>query len=344
MRNQLPRNTAGRVWFQPPEGSTRWPPVDDWTEHHWHSWLTQRGYSPDEIAQYLDNDRFAFGIGFTLTGERAYPHNAYDTGVTWLYKPTPKGVTLHQTRHAGATNILWGGSAAGTKSMSARHEAISESLFSGREHYRTLIIRRELEELRRSHLDKIDGEAIKICLAMGNEKAIKITSQPPCATFTTTGAKIIFGHASSDGDENKYLSEEYDLFIGDEATLLTWKQITGIQARVRNDTKVNRVGRMILTTNPGGPSHDECVDHFITKAVSLVDNPRYDPANYQFIPSLLYDNYFMMDADGTFTTYESRLYMLDPDRRRQLLEGDWSSIVGQFFQQFTEETHVRRFV
>ena len=336
----LPRRADGRVCFTPPSGLTRWGPVSEWDEAHWAHWMAQRGYSPEEIAQYIDRDRFTYGVGFTPTGERASPHNAYELGTRWIYKPTPKGVTLHETRHLDISNILWGGSAGGAKSMSARWEGVSECLFSGREGYRAIIIRRELEELRRSHLDKIEGEAKRICEAIGNEKAIKVTSQPPVATFNTTGAKIIFGHASEDGSEDKYLSEEYDLFVGDEATQLKWKQIAGIQARVRNDTKINRIGRMILTTNPGGPSHSECVDHFITKIVSMELNPRYLPETYRFIPSALYDNVYLMDADGSFSTYEARLYMLAPERRRQLLEGDWTAIVNQFFTSFTPSLHV----
>lgn len=327
--------------FVPPVGLTTWPPVEQWTEVEWACWLTQHRWTPEQIAQYLDHDRFAYGVGFTPTGERAGPYNAYESGVTWLYKPTPKGVTLHATRHSSVPNILWGGSAGGTKSKSARWEAISECLFTSRDDYRAIIVRRELEELRRTHLDDIDLEADKICRALGNTKAIKVTSQPPCATFNVTGAKIIFGHCQNAGDENKYLSEDYDLFVGDEATQLLWKQIVGIQGRVRNDTKINRIGRMILTTNPGGPSSEECVNHFILKNVSLKKNAKYKPAHYQFIQASLYDNPFYMDADGTYDTYETRLYMYDNERRRQLLEGDWSAIVDQFFTSYDPSVHIR---
>lgn len=338
----LPRNVAGDVQFVPPVGLTAWPPVEQWTEVEWGCWLGQHGYSPEEVAQYLDHDRFAYGVGFTPTGERARPHNAYDAGVKWLYKPTPKGVTLHKIKESPIVrNVLWGGAASGTKSTSARWEAIGAALFSGLENYRAIIFRRELEELRRSHLDKIDVEAKAICAVLGNDKAIKVTSQPPVATFLTTGAKILFGYAEHEGDEKKYQTEEYDLFVGDEATLLKWKQIVGIQSRVRADTKTGRFGRMILTTNPGGPSHEECVEHFITKTVSLAKNKKYDPAQFAFISAALYDNPFQMDADGSFESYESRLYMFEPERRRQLLGGDWSAIVDQFFGTFDPRLHVR---
>lgn len=318
-----------------------WPPVDQWAEVEWSCWLSQHGWTPEQIAQYLDQDRFIYGVGITPTGEQAGPHNAYEAGVKWLYKPTPRGVTLHATRHSGVTNILWGGAVGGAKSQTARWEAIAECLFSGRENYRAIIVRRELEELRRTHLDAIASEADKLCDALGDDKAIKVTSQPPVATFMRTGGKILFGHAASPGDENKYLSENYDLFVGDEATQLQWKQIVGIAGRLRNDPKLNRSARMILTTNPGGPSHQECIDHFITKTVSLERNQAYAPEDYLYIPSRLYDNPYLMGKNGSYLAYEKRLFMYDAERRRQLLDGDWAAIVNQFFTSFKASTHVR---
>lgn len=340
LTSALPRNAAGDVQFTPPPGCSRWAPVQSWTELEWAHWLAQHTWAPEAIAQYLDHDRFRYGVGVTPTGERAGPHNAYEPGVKWLYTPTPRGVTLHATRDSGVNNVLWGGSAGGTKSYSARWEGISECLFTTRDDYRAIIVRRELEELRRTHLDDIDAEARKIGEALGDDKAVKVTSQPPVATFRKTSAKIIFGHCQNPGDEEKYLSEDYDLFVGDEATRLLWKQIVGIQGRVRNDTKINRVGRMILTTNPGGPSHDEAVRHFILKNITAAENKKYRPEHYQFIRSSLYDNPYYMDADGTFDTYETRLWMYDAERRRQLLDGDWDAIVGQYFNAFDEARHV----
>ena len=343
MNEHLPRNEAGDVQFTPPPGFTGWPPVQKWDEALWTHWLTQHGWTPEEIAGYIDRDRFRYGVGVTPTGERAGPHNAYEAGVKWLYNPTPKGCTLHATRHSSVTNILWGGSAGGTKSMSARWEAIDGALFSQREDYRAIIVRRELEELRRTHLDDIAQEADKINEALGlkAKDGVTVTTQPPVATFNHTGAKILMGHCQNPDDHKKYLGDDYDLFVGDEATTLLWKQIVGIQGRVRNDTKINRIGRMILTTNPGGPSHQECVEHFIEKSVDLTKNKKYKPERYQFIQAALYDNPYYMDADGTFTTYEERLWMYDAERRQQLLDGDWSVIVDSFFQAFDPRLHVR---
>lgn len=345
MTPTLPRNADGDVHFLPPPGLTSWAPVAEWTEAHWACWLYQHGWTLEEIAQYLDHDRFFYGVGFTPSGERAHPHNAYEAGVKWLYRPTPKGVTLHATRDIGSgiTNFMWGGSAGGTKSFSGRWEIISGCLFTTHEDYRAIITRRELEELRRTHMDDIATEARRINEALGQKDAVKVTTQPPLATFSVYGhvAKIIFGHCQNDGDEEKYLSDDYDIFHGDESSQMKWKQIVGIQGRVRQDTKTGRVGRMFLTTNPGGVSHDEHVSHFITKDISIVDNRKYRPSDYAFIQAALYDNPYYMDADGSFNTYETRLWMYAPARRKQLLDGDWSSVVGQFFGEFEKDVHVR---
>jgi hypothetical protein len=329
------------VIFIPPPGLTSWPPVESWTEREWTCWLSQHSYTPEQIANYLNRDRFLYGVGLTPTGQRATPQNAYEKGVKWLYQPTPKGVTLHATRDGTISNFLWGGAVGGTKSISALWEAIQICLFPEREDIRVIIVRRELEELRRTHLDKLDQAADAICTALGDPKAIKVTTQPACATFLHTGAKVIGGHALNRGDERKYLSEHYDLFIGDEATELLWEQIVGIQGRLRNDPKRNKKARMMLTTNPGGPSHLECVRHFITKDITKAENPTYDPADYAFIKASLYDNPYYMSQHGDFLEYEKRLWLHTEARRKQLLEGDWSAVVGQFFESFDPQLHVR---
>lgn len=323
-----------QVKFTPPKGTLLWPAVSTWTDLHWKRWLHGHHWTAAQITKYLRTDRYRYGLGFTRDGKLAGVADANDA--KWLYHPTPKGVTLHA---ATTPNILWGGSAGGSKSFGLRWEALRCSLMY--EDFRTLIVRRELEELRRTHLDKLEREVININQAAGR-KILSLGKQPPALVCETTGSKIIFGHVNSIGDEERYLSEEYDLFGGDEATRLLKKQIVGIAGRLRNDEKRHhRISRMILTTNPGGPAHQYCVSHFIEKNVQPEENPRYDPNDYTFIKASLYDNPHLMDADGTYTNYEKRLYAYDEDRRRQLLDGDWSAIVGQFFGEFSEAGHVQ---
>lgn len=328
------RAHSPQVKFTPPKGTHVWPAVGNWTELHWRRWLSGHKWTHAQITRYLKHDRYAYGVGFNPDGTLATVASAHEA--KWLYQPTPKGVTLHATQ---TPNILWGGSAGGSKSFGLRWEALRCSLMY--EDFRTLIVRRELEELRRTHLDKLEREVQNINLAAGR-KIMSLGKQPPALICELTGSKIIFGHVNSMGDEERYLSEEYDLFGGDEATRLLKNQIVGIAGRLRNDEKrLHRISRMILTTNPGGPSHKFCVSHFIEKDVQPAENPRYDPNDYTFIKASLYDNPYLMDADGTYTNYEKRLYAYDVDRRRQLLDGDWSAIVGQFFGEFSEQGHVK---
>ena len=56
-----------------------------------------------------------------------------------------------------------------------------------------------------------------------------------------------------------------------------------------------------------------------------------------FIPSSLYDNPFIDHDD-----YVRRLGALDPERKRALIEGDWSIPAGTRFPQFRERIHVIR--
>jgi hypothetical protein len=96
------------------------------------------------------------------------------------------------------------------------------------------------------------------------------------------------------------------------------------------------------TSNPGGAFTLWLKDWFIDKNLDkvLVENPRYRPDRYQFIQAMLYDNPYYMDPDGTYTNYEERLFAYDPERRKQLLLGDWDALSGQFFPEFSKTRHV----
>lgn len=329
--------------FTPPKGFTKWPPVQDWTDALWTHWLKQHAWTLGDIRQYLHEDRYRYGFGLTSAGVLATVADAHELGTKWLYLPTPRAITLHSTE---TRYTLWGGSAGGAKSMSARWELWRQAFnpaFTTRidAPYRAIIVRRELEQLRRTHLDKAEMEAFRICEALGETKAIKVTSQPAVITINTTNAKIICAHCNAPNDHEKYLSEDYDDFLGDEATWLLPKQIAGVQSRVRSDTKVGRPGRMFLTTNPGGPAHEWCVEHFIAKTVDRRREPLYRAKNYGFIRSRLRDNPYYMDPDGSYRSYEESLDTTSPERRRQLLDGDWDAVVGQFFDAFDASKHIQ---
>ncbi len=323
-------DTDASVRFLPPEGAQDWPPVSSWKYTDWAHWLTEHArlfgsaWTKASIDRYLQHDRYHYGVGLRRHEKEA---------LTWFYQPGPAAVPLHASK---CPNILYGGAAGGMKSHSLRWDAYRHCL--GIPGYRSILMRRTFEELRRNHLDRAAGECETINKFVGTTVMDLIRSEHE-VRFPLNGSKIVFGHCQNLGDEEKYLGDEYDDFRPDEVATFEKQQIIGVAGRLRSTKKGVRA-RLIGSSNPGGAHTLWLKDWFIEKTVAYSDNPRYKPEKYQFIPAKLYDNPFLMDPDGTYTSYEERLYAYSPERRRQLLNGDWSAITGQFFPEFSVPTHV----
>lgn len=330
------------IQFLPPPGVDEWPPVETWTPEQWAHWLREhnkypflRQWTDGEITQYLTVDRYKYGLGFKASTSAPY---------TYFYLPTPIAVPYHAAK---VPNILFGGAAGGSKSHSARFDALRHC-FRVPE-YRAILMRRTHEELKRNHLDKIVGEAArlndffgkKIVHVVPSEHEVRVDCHGPGRE-----AKIIFGHCQNEGDEEKYLGDAYDGFYPDEMATFTKKQIIGVAGRLRSEKRLpggmKLMARLGGTTNPGGAHTLWLKEYYIDKNVDkiLAENPRYRPDRYLFIQAMLYDNPYYMDPDGTYTTYEERLFAYDSERRRQLLMGDWDALTGQFFPEFTKQKHV----
>lgn len=330
------------IRFTPPDGSeAEWPPVPEWTDNDWRHWLRQHNKYPflrqwDEsaIERYIQHDRYYYGLGL-----KRHPNDP----PTWFYNPTPVAVPFHASKVA---NILFGGAAGGSKSHSARHDAYRHC-FAIPE-FRAILMRRTFEELKRNHLDRARSECEKIN-AFYDKEVMQLVTTEHELRIDCHGrgreSKIIFGHCQNLGDEEKYLGDAYDAFYPDEMATFLKKQIVGIQGRVRTEKYYQGrrlLARMPGTSNPGGANTLWLKDYFIDHLTDEIrrDNPRYKPERYQFIPAMLYDNPYYMDPDGTYTEYEDRLFEYDPERRRQLLLGDWSALGGQFFPEFNANRHV----
>lgn len=321
----------------PPLFGDEWAPVEDWSDKEWEHWLRGhnnypflRHWTDEEIAKYLLIDRYRYGVGFKTSQTGPW---------RWFYNPTPIAVPFHSSK---IPNILFGGAAGGSKSHSARWDAYRHC-FAIPE-FRAIIMRRTFEELKRNHLDRAKSETEKMNAFFGEER-VSLVSTEHEIRFKVHGegrdSKIIFGHCQNLGDEEKYLGDSYDAFYPDEMATFEKKQVIGVSGRLRSE-KRGVVARMGGTSNPGGAHTLWLKDWFIDKAVEKIkeDNPRYKPENYQFLGAMLYDNPYYMDPDGTYTTYEDRLFAYDPERRRQLLLGDWTALSGQFFPEFNSYRHV----
>ena len=85
--------------------------------------------------------------------------------------------------------------------------------------------------------------------------------------------------------------------------------------------------RMYFTCNPGGVGHAWVKRLFIDKEYRGKENPD----NYDFIPSLVYDNEFIVKNNPE---YIENLENLPEMRKRAMLYGDWDAFEGQFFPEF----------
>lgn len=324
------------VVFRPLHGD-EWPEVGDWMAADWTHWLREhnrypflRQWSEPDITQYLQVDRYKYGLGMRRHEKEA---------IRWFYNPAPVAVPFHASK---TPNILFGGAAGGTKSHSARHDAYRHCLAVPE--FRAIIMRRTFEELKRNHLDKARSECEKFNAFLGEERINLISTEHEIRVDVHgrgRESKIIFGHCQNPGDEERYLGDSYDAFYPDEMATFEKKQIVGIAGRLRSE-KRGIVARLGGTSNPGGAHTLWLKEWFIDKLEAQIreENPKYRASRYQFLPAMLWDNPYYMDPDGTYDNYEERLYAYDPERRRQLLLGDWSALAGQFFPEFSPAKHV----
>lgn len=326
------------VRFMPPNGpDAEWPEVQDWSDREWEHWLLEHNkypflkqWSQEAIDQYLLYDRYTYGLGFGKQKGRVDE---------WFYRPTPIAIPLHSSK---SPNILFGGAAGGSKSYSLRYDAYRHC-FAVPE-FTAILMRRTFEELERNHLSDVRSEAIRFNQFFGKE-IVQYVGGRHEVSFDCHGpgraSKITFGHCQNVGDEEKYLGPAYDAFYPDEMATFDKKQIIGIAGRLRTK-KRNVMARMAGGSNPGGAHTLWLKDYFIDKDEAHIreENPKYRASRYEFIQAMLYDNPYYMDPDGTYTNYEERLFAYDPERRRQLLLGDWTALAGQFFPEFNVHRHV----
>lgn len=324
------RSGSPRVRFASPDGLS-WPSVSSWDFVHWHSFLSQHGWSVDEVKQYYYYDRFTYGFGLRHSDNDPFK---------WFYLPVPRAVDFHATK---TPNILYGGAVGGTKSTTARWDAYRQC-WSIPE-FTALIMRRTHQELKRNHMKFVARESKRINDFVGREIMEWVPTEFELR-FKHNNSVILFGHCQNEGDEEKYLSDEYDAFYPDEMATFLKQQILGVASRLRSVARdgVRLIPRLGGTSNPGGAHTLWMRDYFILRQLNeadAIEDPRYDAADYTYIHARLYDNPYLMDPDGTFSTYENRVYARGGTRARQLINGDWSAITGQFFEEFSHK-HVGR--
>lgn len=249
-----------------------------------------------------------------------------------LGKLNPKQIEFFKSK---TLFTAYGGARAGGKTHVARIKAVSGAL----EHdgIRILIIRRTYPELQQNHIEPI----LKMVQPLIAKGAASYNGTDRMLRFHN-GSVIKFGHYSGQASELEYQGQEYDWIFLDEATQFTERDFRVLSACLRGANKIPK--RFYLTCNPGGVGHNWMKRLFIDKQYKTDStNPEENenPKDYKFIFANIEDNVALKNTDPI--GYENYLKMLSqqPENIRAAWRyGNWDSLGGNYFPEFSEAVHV----
>ncbi len=249
--------------------------------------------------------------------------------------------------------VGYGGAKGGGKSHAIRAKAT----YLAFEHpgIQMLVVRRTYPELHENHTKRL-----RAAYGLLREDLRPKYNDNEKAFIFSWGSRIKLGYCSDEGDVLQYQGQEYDVLFIDEATQLTEYQFSWLCACVRGTNRYPK--RIYVTCNPGGVGHAWVKRLFIDRDFRRGEDER----DYMFIQARVWDNAPLFSADdgyrhalsalkkqtGKKTTAELRrqamrsahyvrqLESLSPSLRRAWLDGDWNVFAGQYFNEFSEETHV----
>ena len=206
------------------------------------------------------------------------------------------------------------------------------------------LFRRTLGELEDNHIRWIKNDLSYPELGSYNEtrKVFEFTN----------GSRLNFCYCEKDADVHRYQGSEMHWLGIDEATHLTEYQISYLRTRLRLGSFVpdSRYGeffpRMVLASNPGGPSHNFLKSIFLDRSppeMIFFDETMKNMADPLdkvwpsiFIPAKIVDNKYI-DKN-----YAGQFSGLPPELARALREGDWDAVVGQALHILSRDRHQLR--
>jgi phage terminase large subunit len=235
-------------------------------------------------------------------------------------RPYPKQIQFFKSTKK---YIAYGGSRGGGKSWAARRKATLLALnYPG---IQILLIRRTLKDLRKNHELPLMTELKEIAKYSAQNKEFHFPN----------GAMICLGYCDTENDVLQYQGQSYDVIFMEEATQFTEFQIDCLTESNRRSPTMQGpfTSRMYYTCNPGGPGHGRIKRLFVDRDFKGTENPD----DYDFIPSSVYENEYLMQNDPD---YVRTLENLPEARRKAMLYGDWDAFEGQYFDEFNRDVHV----
>lgn len=238
-----------------------------------------------------------------------------------------------QKEFCKATNkyICYGGSRGGGKSHVSRIKMCLLALnYPG---IQILLLRRTFPELRENHILQLQK------LLNTNDKDLNkriANYKESTKEFKfPNGSRIILGYCDRENDVLQYQGQAYEVIVMEEATHFTEFQFQTLTESNRMSGNMKDIfnPRMYFTCNPGGVGHNWVKRLFIDKDYKPTENPD----DYIFIPSLVFENKYLMENDPE---YVRTLENLPEDRKQAMLYGNWDVFDGQYFKEFNRGIHV----
>lgn len=248
------------------------------------------------------------------------------------YVPHERQRVFHEASQKRYDAILYGGAAGGGKSAALLMEAIRNAVhFPG---MKIGCFRRSYPELEESFLSELAKRQYARPLGAKWNSTNKVLRFP-------NGSVINFTYAENLQDASRILGGEYQMFCIDEASLMLPAVIQHIEERLRSGNRLVPVIGLRLASNPGGIGHKYLKDRFInpTKRGKEIHTERTEGTSVtrsvMYIPAKATDNPHLNEG------YDAILNSIpDPQRRAAMRDGDWDSMVGQFFEQWNYAKHV----
>jgi hypothetical protein len=268
-----------------------------------------------------------------------------------VYQPQEKQLLLHTNPAKYLLAIGGGGSG---KSFFLLGEALYTCWqYPGAN---VLLLRRDYPELEKGLILDFKSTVPKECFHWNDSKHI--------ATFPN-GSTLFFGHLQNNSERSlsQYLSSAF-VFIGvDELgqfsyeawSFLSWRNRInhGCQADIEGDMPIPR---MAGATNPFGPGYGwikllwvdrkpvaqlgqlvKKHDGKYYQEVHGKDEIIFDPTDYAYVHSTVYDNPAQLTVDPDYVT---KLMRRSAAEREKRLYGNLDSISGAYFQNFQYDRHV----
>lgn len=297
--------------------------------------------SGDSLVELLSDDEFDM-----LSEGEQQRYLALLRAEAEEWKLTPRQQRAEELAHQ-VDELFYGGAMSGGKSIWILWHAYHLSLKYPGHH--SLLLRRTFPMLRRTLI-------LKSWMFFNPDDGCRWRAADKQWLFDN-GSLIEFGHCATLDDTYNYMSAEYDVIMVDEATEMLSEQWEMLRTRNRCSVEKRNIGiwpHMVGAGNPGGRSHRYFKDRFVTPYYQngeqeVFDEPIIDDETGEqavgedgsplslklaFVPSTVYDNPHQ-DAD-----YRRRLEGQKGTRRRMYLLGDWDVFEGQYFPEFSRESHV----